>query len=257
MMINTAFYPTLMWNSRFNAPSGDPFDNSKGFVFPDPEGGSLSFLPHLLTAQAFIPPTERTEAAGFHFPGGNDDIRAEVLRRLNADTNYRRPCAGPFAHVKEGAPIKYEDFARAIAEFEFTQVYADAPLDRYAWSPERVGTVGEARWYCSSEGWCVHHAVSGCRTMFRISVARGGHSSDRAPSVGNVTFDGPGRTRISDSSRSPGIRRTATDFDVAAAQPGAGRRSCITGVRQPEDAMRYHLNAQRSETYTTAKLRRI
>ena len=34
MAINTAFYPTLMWNSRFHALSGDPFDNSAGFVFP-------------------------------------------------------------------------------------------------------------------------------------------------------------------------------------------------------------------------------
>jgi hypothetical protein len=35
-------------------------------------------------AQAFIPPTERVEVAGFDFPGGNEDIRTEVLRRLNA-----------------------------------------------------------------------------------------------------------------------------------------------------------------------------
>src|SRR5215207_10014136 len=89
MAINTAFYPTLMWNSRFNAPSGSPFDNSRGFVFPAPEGATLSYLPHLLTAQAFIPPTERVEAAGFHFPGSNDDIRAEVLRRLEASDEYR------------------------------------------------------------------------------------------------------------------------------------------------------------------------
>src|SRR3954468_18145494 len=53
MMINTAFYPTLMWNSRFSAASGDPFDNRQGFVFPAPEGSSLSGEPHLLTAQAF------------------------------------------------------------------------------------------------------------------------------------------------------------------------------------------------------------
>src|SRR5690606_775590 len=89
MAINTAFYPRLMWNSRFHAPSGDPFDNSQGFVFPLPEGTSLSYLPHLLTAQAFIPPTERVEAAGFHFPGSSDDIRAEVLRRLNESPAYR------------------------------------------------------------------------------------------------------------------------------------------------------------------------
>jgi cytochrome c peroxidase len=51
MAINTAFYPTLMWNSRFNAGSGDPFDNRRGFNFPSPEGRTLSYLPHLLTAQ--------------------------------------------------------------------------------------------------------------------------------------------------------------------------------------------------------------
>ena len=35
---NTAFFPNLMWNGRFSAPSGNPFDNSQGFVFPKPEG---------------------------------------------------------------------------------------------------------------------------------------------------------------------------------------------------------------------------
>src|SRR6266581_5047117 len=48
MAANTAFFPNLMWNSRFASLSGDPFDNSAGFVFPDPEGLSLSYLPQLL-----------------------------------------------------------------------------------------------------------------------------------------------------------------------------------------------------------------
>src|SRR5678810_1159111 len=65
-VVNTAFYPNLMWNSRFAALSHDPFDNSAGFQFPLPEGLSLSYQPHLLAAQAFIPPTERNEVAGFH-----------------------------------------------------------------------------------------------------------------------------------------------------------------------------------------------
>ena len=67
---NTAFYPKLMWNGRFSAPSGDPFDNSQGYLFPPPEG-STKFPPfdpivsHLLIAQAHIPPTELVEVAGF------------------------------------------------------------------------------------------------------------------------------------------------------------------------------------------------
>src|SRR3954464_6122356 len=75
MVLNTAFFPALMWNGRFSSVSGDPFDNSAGFAFPVPEGAGLSSEPHLLVAQAFIPPTERTEVAGFAFPGDNDAIR--------------------------------------------------------------------------------------------------------------------------------------------------------------------------------------
>src|SRR5688500_2368390 len=65
MVINTVFFPRLMWNSRFAALSGDPFDNHAGFEFPLPEDRTLSGQRHLLTAQAFIPPTERNEVAGF------------------------------------------------------------------------------------------------------------------------------------------------------------------------------------------------
>ncbi len=35
-VVNTAFYPKLMWNGRFLSLSGDPFDNSQGFQFPLP-----------------------------------------------------------------------------------------------------------------------------------------------------------------------------------------------------------------------------
>src|SRR6266540_5441002 len=104
-VIDSAFFRALMLNSRFSSLSGDPFDNSKGFLFPPPEGTSLSYLPHLLTAQAFIPPTERTEVAGFHFPGDNDAIRAEVLRRLNATQAYRKLFGEVFPDVRRGGPI--------------------------------------------------------------------------------------------------------------------------------------------------------
>src|SRR5918994_4345151 len=83
IILNNVFFPALMWNSRFHSVSGDSFDNSAGFQFPLPEGLSLSGLPHLLTAQAFIPPTEKPEMTGFHFsvPGTNDGIRAAVVER--------------------------------------------------------------------------------------------------------------------------------------------------------------------------------
>ncbi|HYV91462.1 MAG TPA: cytochrome c peroxidase [Chitinophagales bacterium] len=71
-VINTAFYPNLMWNGRFASLTGDPFNNSQGFEFPSPEdsifkNGSeyLNQISHLLVAQAHIPFTELPEMAGF------------------------------------------------------------------------------------------------------------------------------------------------------------------------------------------------
>ena len=132
IVVNTAFFPNLMWNSRFAALSDDPFDNSAGFMFPAPEGLTLSYLPHLLVAQAFIPPTERVEVAGFHFPGDNFAIRDEVLRRLNDVPEYRNRFGKSFPSVRQGGPITFDMFGLAIAEFEFTLIFADAPIDRFA-----------------------------------------------------------------------------------------------------------------------------
>src|ERR1044072_60339 len=132
MVLNTAFFPALMWNSRFSSLSGDPFDSSAGFEFPSPEGLSLSGEPQLLVAQAFIPPTERTEVAGFSFHGDNDAMRAEVARRLNGAPAHRRLLGQAFPQVRQGGPIEFDMFARAIAEFEFSLTFASAPIDRYA-----------------------------------------------------------------------------------------------------------------------------
>src|SRR5262249_60354902 len=107
---NTAFYPNLMWNSRFVSLSNNPFDNSAGFSFPPPEGLTLSYLPHLLVAQAFIPPTERVEVAGFDFPGDNFAIRAEVLRRLNAVDASRNLFGQSFPADDGGAPANVHKF---------------------------------------------------------------------------------------------------------------------------------------------------
>jgi cytochrome c peroxidase len=81
MIINSAFYPALMWDGRFSAPSGDPFDNSQGFEFPEPEGTTEfpahdRVVTHLLMAQAFIPPTQFEEMAGFTGIAGDGTLDA-------------------------------------------------------------------------------------------------------------------------------------------------------------------------------------
>ena len=261
MAINTAFYPTLMWNSRFNAPSGSPFDNSGGFVFPAPEGATLSYLPHLLTAQAFIPPTERVEAAGFHFPGSNDDIRGEVMRRLNADANYRQLFARVSPPVKAGAPITYDDVARAIAEFEFTLVFADAPIDRYARGVHNALTPSQKRGavlFFGRAGCVQCHGVSGrSNEMFSDFQQHVAAIPQVVPSSGNVVFDGPGANEdfgLEQVTGNPADRyafRTSPLRNVAL-QPAFMHNGAFVRL---EDAIRYHLDAvSGAAAYTTTQL---
>src|SRR5262249_31013628 len=133
---NTAFYPGLMWNGRFASLSGDPFDNSQGFVFPKPEGTkrfppSDPRFPQLLVAQAFIPPTVSVEVARFtgtegtigpefdqfdDAPGAtvpapdahgyrNETIRQAVPARLNSSQEYREFFGALFPKIAAGQPI--------------------------------------------------------------------------------------------------------------------------------------------------------
>jgi cytochrome c peroxidase len=185
MVINTAFYPTLMWNSRFNSRSGESVRQSRRLLVSGTEATSLSYLPHLLMAQAFIPPTERTEAAGFHVPGDNQALRAAVVQRLNASEAYQHLFGEVFADVRRGGPITFDHIGRAIAEFEFTQVYADAPIDSYARGVSNALTAEEkegAVLFFGRAGCVRCHAVGGgSNEMFqRLPAACRGRAADCA-----------------------------------------------------------------------------
>lgn len=261
MVLNTAFYPTLMWNSRFRARSGDPFDNRAGFVFPAPEGTSLSHLPHLLAAQAFIPPTERVEMAGFHAPGDNDGLRAAVTRRLNASAAYRRLFARVFPAVKAGTPITFDEVARAVAEFELALTFADAPIDRFARGDARAMTESQKRGavlFFGRAGCVGCHAVSGASNEmfsdFREHVAG---IPQVAPSFGNVPFDGPGANedfgleQVTANAADRYAFRTSPLRNVAL-QPAFMHNGAFVSL---EAAIRYHVDAVRgAESYTTAHL---
>jgi cytochrome c peroxidase len=195
ILLNNAFFPALMWNSRFAALSGDPFDNSEGFRFPPPEGMTLSKAPHLLVAQAFIPPTERNEMAGFEFEGDNDDIRDEVVRRLNVTPNYRRLFRDVYPALGPGDPITYEHLALAIAEFEFTLSFANAPVDRFGRGEWDAMTAAEKRGallFFGKAGCVSCHAVAGgANEMFSDFTPHVLGVPQIAPRVTNSLFDGP------------------------------------------------------------------
>jgi cytochrome c peroxidase len=249
MVINTAFFPSLMWNGRFSSLSGDPFDNGAGFLFPPPEGTSLSDEPQLLVAQAFIPPTERTEVAGFDFPGDDDAIRAEVARRIDAVPEYRKLFGQVFPEVRKGAPVTFSMFARAIAEFEFSLTFANAPVDQFARGDETAMTPAEKR------GALVFFGKAGCESCHSVSGASNEMFSDfrmhaiavpqLVPAVTNNQFDGPGadqdfgRADVTGSAadryafRTPSLRNVAVE--AAYMHDGA-----FTTLRA---AIRHHLDA--------------
>ncbi len=222
---NAAFYPTLMWNSRFRAHSGDPFDNRAGFGFPA------------------------------------DAIRSEVLRRLNENDAYRARFARVFADVRAGAPITFDHFGRAIAEFEFTQVYANAPIDRYARGMANALTQRQkqgAVLFFGRAGCVRCHAVSGAANeMFSDFAEHVAGVPQVAPSFGNVTFDGPGANEdfgLEQVTADPADRyafRTSPLRNVAL-QAAFMHNGAFVRL---EDAIRYHLDARgQAASYTTALL---
>jgi len=248
MAANTAFFPNLMWNSRFASLSNNPFDNSAGFLFPQPEGLSLSYQPHLLVAQAFIPPTERVEVAGFIFPGDNYDIRNEVLRRINNVPEYRKLFGKIFLSVRSGGPITFDMFGAAIAEFEFTLVFADAPIDRFARGQQKALTDEQKRgallFFGSAR--CVEcHKVSGASNeMFSDFTQHVIGVPQIAPVAGNVTFDGPAQNEdfgLEQITGNPNDRyrfRTSPIRNVAL-QPAFFHNGAFTTLA---DAVRHHLD---------------
>lgn len=258
-IVNAAFFPTLMWNSRFRALSGDPFDNSAGFEFPLPEGTSLSHMAHLLGAQAHIPFTERVEMTGFEFEGDNDGIRDEVLRRLNAIRRYRTLFGQVFPEVRSGSPITFRHVGAAIAEFTFTLTFADAPIDQYARGDRGALTADQKQGALLffGEAGCVRcHAVGGqSNEMFSDFEQHVIGVPQVASSFGNVPFDGPGGDEdfgLEQVTGDPADRymfRTSPIRNVAL-QPTFMHNGAFVRL---EDAIRHHLDVHASVAGYTAE----
>lgn len=280
-VVNTAFYPKLMWNGRFAALSGDAFDASRGFRFPLPEGDTRfpagdPFVIHLLVAQAHIPPTELVEVAGFtgtfgqleprfaQFDDGrgsvvpppdasgfrNEPIRQAVLAKLNANAEYRQLFGERFLPVAQGAPIDFTMFGRAIAEFEFSLVRADAPLDHFARGEHGAMSVGAKRGallFFGKAGCVSCHAVEGeaneMFSDFRMHVAALPQLAPRfGLGSGNVEFDGSnqdedfGLEQITQDVRDRYAFRTSPLRNLAV-QPAFFHNGAFTRL---DDAVRYH-----------------
>jgi cytochrome c peroxidase len=184
-----------------------------------------------------------------------------VLQRLNESRNYRQLFARVVPNVKAGAPITFDDFARAIAEFEFTLVFADAPIDRYARGVSNALTVSQKRGAVLFFGraGCVNcHAVSGkSNEMFSDFRQHVAGIPQVSPAVTNVTFDGPGANEDFGLEQATGKASDRYAFRTSplrnvALQPAFMHNGAFTRL---DDAIRYHLDASSgSATYTKADL---
>jgi cytochrome c peroxidase len=285
-IINAAFYRALMWNGRFWSESDDPFDNSAGFTFgaetPLPFDAGDPVVNHLLIAQAYIPPVHLEEMAGFTgtagfldqeldaFDDGLGDtipfadreglqpggIRDAIVDRLNAIPAYVDLFGDIYPSVAQGDPIDVTMFARALAEFELTQVYANAPIDRFARGDETAMTSAQKKGALVffGDGKCVScHAVSGdANEMFSDFNNHNIGVPQIAPRFGvgkgNVVFDGPGEDEdygLEQVTENPDVRywfRTTPLRNVALA-PAYFHNGSFTDL---EDAIRHHLDAYES-----------
>lgn len=284
---NTAFYPSLMWNGRFSSLSGDPFDNSQGFKFPLPEGTTRfpandPIITHLLIAQAHIPPTELVEVAGFTGTAGtigrrfdqfddglgsivplpdlsgfrNEPIRDAVLDRLNSSSAYRQLFGELFPSVAAGGSIDFTMFGQAIAEFEFTLVFANAPIDQFARGDTEAMSLPEKKGALIffGKGKCVPcHAVGGQSNEmfsdFKMHVAG-------VPQIfplfgvgkGNVIFDGPGENEDFGLEQITGDSSDRYKFRTSPLRNAVLQSSFFHNgsFKRLEDAIQHHLDVYAS-----------
>ncbi len=243
LVVNSEFYPALMWTARFVALSGDPFDNSLGFRFPPPEG-VVTTTHTLLQAQASIPSTELAEMAGFtgimanpgpfgpaHYqfddghgetlpaPDGtgfhNFPIQDAVDARLNAVDEYLSLFGAAFNGGMPLPPggITIHMRREALAEFEMSLPGADAPIDRFARGSNGAMTDKQKRGallFFGRAGCVSCHGVAGPSNEmfsdFRLHRIGGPQVFPQfGVDLGNVIFDGPG------FNQDYGVEQTAGD----------------------------------------------
>jgi cytochrome c peroxidase len=299
LVINSALFPRQMLNGRFESLSGNSLDNTLGFRFPPPEGTTKfppgdPFVRTLIAAQAHLPPTDLVEMAGFTGTAGtigpeydqfddgqgqavplpdasghrNEPIRAAVVARFNANEAYQRLFARVLGVPRKDLVIDFPMIARALAEFQLSLTFTNAPIDRFARGFGSAMTPAEKRGALLFFGKarCVQcHAVAGeSNEMFSdfrnhvLAVPQiapvFGAPNELAPN-GNVKFDGPGNDEDFGAEQVTGNPADRYAFRTSplrnvAVQPQFFHNGAFTGIEQ---AIQHHLDVVTSaNTYDPA-----
>jgi cytochrome c peroxidase len=153
-----------------------------------------------------------------------------------------------FHAVRRGGPITFDNFARAIAEFEFSLTFANAPIDRFGRGDPNAMTGAEKRGailFFGQAGCVSCHAVSGrSNEMFSDFRQHVIGVPQLIPSNTNNTFSGPeanedfGREDFTGDPADRYAFRTAPLRNVALS-PSFMHDGAFTSLR---DAIRHHLD---------------
>jgi cytochrome c peroxidase len=176
---------------------------------------------------------------------------------LNSIPAYRKLFGKTYPEVKSGGPITFDMFGKAIAEFEFTLTFANAPVDRFARGERNALTEDEKR------GALLFFGAARCSSCHSVAGQSNEMFSDFqdhvigvpqiAPRVTNNTFDGPGanedfgRENITGNPQDRYKFRTSPLRNIAV-QPTFMHNGAFTS---PEAAIRHHLDVFTSARHYT------
>jgi cytochrome c peroxidase len=193
-------------------------------------------------------------------------IRDKALARVNATSGYVSKFSAIFPQAA-GGHVTFAQIGAAIAEFEFTLVFADAPLDRFARGDNKALTPQQKRGaslFFGKANCVACHSVAGesneSFSDFQLHVAAipqvapagfgivpGGNPQNPKDFPGNFEFSGPahnedfGREELTGDPVDRYAFRTAPLRNLAV-QPAYFHNGAFTNLK---DALHYHANTEK------------
>jgi hypothetical protein len=174
------------------------------------------------------------------------------VRRLNDNMEYRKLFKQVFPDIARGEPINFDHFGKAIAEFEFTLIFSNAPLDRFARGQKNALTINQKK------GALLFFGKAGCIGCHQVAGESNEMFSDFrqhvigvpqvVPTYKNVVFDGPGANEDFGLEQVTGIEADRYMFRTAplrnvAVMPAFMHNGAFVTL---EDAIRHHLDPYNS-----------
>ena len=189
--------------------------------------------------------------AGLDFPGGNHEIRVEVIRRLNDSDAYHSRFRSVFSGLGE-SDITYDMLAAALAEFQISLTLANAPIDRFARGQNKSMSkdLKKGALLFFGKANCVScHSVSGhSNEMFSDFTTHVLAVPQISPIITNAAFDGPhqnedfGLEQVTGNPQDRYKFRSSPLRNVGL-QPSFFHNGAFTKL---EDAIQHHLDVARS-----------